>query len=112
MNAARTALLARHEKAWHSLASARRQALLESLPPSRPLWWRVLFVEFFAPQRAVWLALAACWVLILSIQFWRAAESPSAPLTPLLADSPFLTMRDATLLEQLDVGLRPQALPR
>lgn len=107
MNPPRDLLLNRHQGAWRALASARRRALLESLPKSRPLWWRTLVIESFAPLRLAWAALAACWILILFLQLgalhqWKGSATASVPVLtgyPLSADS--------RLIAELNVKFSP-----
>ena len=112
MNILRELLLARHRGSHRALASARRRALLESLPPARLLWWRVLLTEFFAPQRVAWAALAASWVLILAMQWLASGESTATRVPPSLVQDALLSAPDAALMAQFDFRVHPEVFTR
>jgi len=100
-------LLTRHQGAWHTLASTRRRALLDSLPRSRPLWWRTLIVESFAPLRLAWSALAACWILILLLQLSALNQRGGSMLVPFPTPAEYMFPADSTLIAQLTVRQYP-----
>lgn len=112
MNTPRELLLARHDKTWRALASARRHALLESLPASRLLWWQVLLAEIFAPQRAVWAAVGASWILIIIAQRGTLHRGPDFRAPPVAGQAGLISPADGALLAQLDGWIHPEGAAR
>jgi hypothetical protein len=113
MSTPRELLLARHRRAARRIETARRRALLEALPRSEALWWRLALEELFAPQRAFWAALAALWILMLGFQLaTRPAGGSMRPPTFAETPGPATDGFDHALLAQLGLPTSDSTLLR
>jgi hypothetical protein len=110
MKTPRELLLTRHHRALRKVEAARRRALLETLCPSEGLWWRMALAELFAPQKQLWVTLAAVWVLILGFHLVSPARSGSPPATPMAA-APSAAI-DPSLFAALGLPNSDSSIPR
>ncbi len=95
-------LLARHRAATPSLDSIRRTALETALRDAVPVPISQLLPALFLPNRRLWTALAATWVILLVL---HVAQRPASPASATLqADAP----TNAELVARVDSFLNRQ----
>ncbi len=74
----RTHLLARHAAADSQLDERRRSTLTLHAADAAPVPFSQLLSALFLPNRRLWSALAAAWVILLALHFFQHPALPAA----------------------------------
>jgi hypothetical protein len=87
-------LLARHTAATPQLDSARRAALATVQRDAAPVPISQLLPALFFPNRGVWTALAATWLLLTALHFAQRPPALTSPSTPELSHAELAARTD------------------